>query len=48
MTDTRRTIPFRELAVAELGIEPEGLESAIRDLDSQIDLSLRRVFREPT
>lgn len=38
----------RELAVAELGIAPEGLESAIRDLDSQIDLSLRRVFRDPT
>lgn len=38
----------RELVIAELGIAPDGLESAIRELDSQIDLSLRRVFRDPT
>lgn len=37
----------RELVVAELGIAPDALDSAIRDLDSQIDLSLRRVFRDP-
>jgi RNA polymerase sigma-70 factor len=37
----------RELVIAELGIAPDGLESAIQQLDSQIDLSLRRVFRDP-
>ena len=37
----------RELVIAELGITPDRLASAIQLLDSQLDLSLARVFRDP-
>lgn len=38
----------RALVVARLGIAPEGLASMMRSIDSQIDLSLHRLFPEPT
>ncbi|HEY0190406.1 MAG TPA: hypothetical protein VGC42_04740 [Kofleriaceae bacterium] len=38
----------RARVVAELGVAPERLASALRLLDSQIDLSLQRLFPEPT
>jgi hypothetical protein len=34
--------------IAELGIVPARLQSALQMLDSQIDLSLQRLFPEPT
>ena len=39
---------MRAHVIATLGIAPDALDSAIRALDSQIDLSLARVFREPS
>ena len=37
----------RKKVIEELRIDPERLASAIRILDSQLDLSLKRVFRDP-
>jgi hypothetical protein len=38
----------RDRVLAELGVEPARLSSVLQLLDSQIDLSLQRLFPEPT